>query len=139
MNEVSWIVWCVFGAVLGGCWGSFAHVVYARTPKMWKEWKETGKLTLWWSIPKSHCPTCKTQLSWYENVPIFAWCVLRGRCRHCKTEIPARYALWELAWTVFGALLGFWLNVWVVALFWVAILAFVVFEIGIRGILLIKK
>jgi leader peptidase (prepilin peptidase)/N-methyltransferase len=35
-------------------------------------------------------------LSWYENIPVFSWLVLRGKCRHCKAPISAQYPLVEL-------------------------------------------
>jgi leader peptidase (prepilin peptidase)/N-methyltransferase len=41
--------------------------------------------------------TCEHELSWYENVPLLSWIVLRGRCRHCGATIPARYPAVELA------------------------------------------
>ncbi len=46
--------------------------------------------------PRSLCPFCKKQLSWYENIPFFSWVFLRGRCSGCKTFIPIRYPLVEL-------------------------------------------
>lgn len=66
--------------------GSFLNVVAARVP-------------LRRSIvsPGSACMTCEHELSWYENVPLLSWIVLRGRCRHCGAEIPARYPAVELA------------------------------------------
>jgi leader peptidase (prepilin peptidase)/N-methyltransferase len=65
--------------------GSFLNVVAARVP-------------LRRSIvsPGSACMTCEHELSWYENVPLLSWIVLRGRCRHCGAGIPARYPAVEL-------------------------------------------
>jgi leader peptidase (prepilin peptidase)/N-methyltransferase len=34
-------------------------------------------------------------LSWYENVPLVSWLVLRGRCRTCGVAIPVMYPLVE--------------------------------------------
>ena len=47
-------------------------------------------------MERSHCPHCKTPLSWYENIPLFSWLVLRGKCRHCKAPISPQYPLVEL-------------------------------------------
>ena len=47
-------------------------------------------------VERSHCPHCKTPLSWYENIPLFSWLVLRGKCRHCKAPISPQYPLVEL-------------------------------------------
>src|SRR3954451_23111531 len=45
--------------------------------------------------PRSKCPGCDTQLKAYDNIPLFSWLVLRGRCRRCKTSISARYPVVE--------------------------------------------
>ena len=66
--------------------GSFLNVVAARVP-----------LRRSVVSPGSACMTCEHELSWYENVPLLSWIVLRGRCRHCGAEIPARYPAVELA------------------------------------------
>ena len=47
-------------------------------------------------VERSHCPHCKHQLSWYENIPVFSWLVLRGKCRHCKAPISMQYPAVEL-------------------------------------------
>jgi leader peptidase (prepilin peptidase)/N-methyltransferase len=49
------------------------------------------------SSPRSHCPSCDTQLANRDNVPLLSWVLLRGRCRTCQTRISARYPLVELA------------------------------------------
>src|SRR6202042_699404 len=45
-------------------------------------------------------------LSWWENVPLLSWVLLRGRCRECGTAIGWRYPLVELAvgscWAILG-------------------------------------
>ena len=66
--------------------GSFLNVVAARLP-------------LRRSIvsPGSACMSCSTPLAWYDNIPLVSYAVLRGRCRHCKAEIPWRYPAVELS------------------------------------------
>ena len=44
---------------------------------------------------RSRCPSCKTTLTWRENIPLLSWLVLRGRCRTCGWRIPVRYPLVE--------------------------------------------
>lgn len=39
----------------------------------------------------SRCEMCGHTLSLAEMVPVFGWFLLRGRCRHCKAVISARY------------------------------------------------
>ena len=46
--------------------------------------------------PRSVCDSCGTQITAYDNVPVFSWLLLRGRCRSCQVRIPARYPLVEL-------------------------------------------
>ena len=69
--------------------GSFLNVVAARIP-------------LRRSIvsPGSACPSCDTSLSWYDNVPLVSYAVLRGRCRHCGVSISWRYPAVEAATAV---------------------------------------
>ena len=45
---------------------------------------------------RSSCPECGHHLSWWENIPVLSWIVLRRRCRACGVVIPARYPLMEL-------------------------------------------
>jgi leader peptidase (prepilin peptidase) / N-methyltransferase len=71
----------VFGAVVG----SFLNVVIHRLP--------LGESLV---HPRSRCPSCGTQIAGYDNIPIVSWLVLRGRCRHCKAAISARYPAVEL-------------------------------------------
>lgn len=46
--------------------------------------------------PRSYCPACQTPISWQDNIPVFGYLWLRGRCRHCRAQIPARYPAVEL-------------------------------------------
>jgi leader peptidase (prepilin peptidase)/N-methyltransferase len=47
-------------------------------------------------VERSHCPHCKTPLRWYDNIPLFSWLLLRGRCRYCHASISVQYPLVEL-------------------------------------------
>jgi leader peptidase (prepilin peptidase) / N-methyltransferase len=83
-------------AALGAIVGSFLNVVIYRLP--------LGKSVVW---PASACPHCARELSWYENIPVLSWLVLRGRCRTCAGPIIVRYPLVEaLTGAVFA--LAFW-------------------------------
>ncbi|MEM7556886.1 MAG: prepilin peptidase [Cyanobacteria bacterium P01_A01_bin.84] len=64
--------------------GSFINVVVYRLP--------AGLSVLY---PPSRCPRCFNKLKAYDNVPVFGWLWLRGRCRYCKTKIAARYPIVE--------------------------------------------
>jgi leader peptidase (prepilin peptidase)/N-methyltransferase len=65
--------------------GSFLNVVAARVP-------------LRRSIvrPPSACLSCSQEISWYDNVPLLSYVLLRGRCRHCQAGIPLVYPAVEL-------------------------------------------
>src|SRR5580693_5307550 len=47
--------------------------------------------------PRSFCPGCEKTISWYDNVPVLSYILLRGRCRYCHERIPLRYLVVELA------------------------------------------
>lgn len=47
--------------------------------------------------PGSRCPRCKTPIKPYDNVPVFAWLWLKGKCRSCGLPISPMYPLVELA------------------------------------------
>jgi leader peptidase (prepilin peptidase) / N-methyltransferase len=70
---------------LGLVVGSFLNVCIHRLPR---------EESIAW--PASHCTTCNRPLSWYENVPLLSWALLRGRCRTCRSRISPRYPLVEL-------------------------------------------
>ena len=71
--------------VLGLTFGSFLNVCIYRMPR-----------DLSVVFPGSSCPQCKTPIKFYDNVPVFSWLILRGRCRKCKARISPRYLLVEL-------------------------------------------
>ncbi|TZF90851.1 prepilin peptidase [Cognatilysobacter lacus] len=88
--------------------GSFLNVVILRLPaRLEWSWKRDSREVLELDevydppppgivVERSHCPHCKHVLSWYENIPLFSWLALRGKCRHCKAPISAQYPLVEL-------------------------------------------
>jgi leader peptidase (prepilin peptidase)/N-methyltransferase len=79
--------------------GSFLNVCIYRLP--------VGKSVV---TPRSACPGCGHWIPWYQNIPVFSWLALRGRCSQCRTRIAWRYPLVELAsgvallllWRVYG-------------------------------------
>ncbi len=91
--DAGWLI-VLWLTALGGAIGSFLNVVVYRLP-----------LGISLIDPPSHCPTCKRRIPWYDNVPVFGWIVLRGRCRGCGGSISIRYPLVEaLTATMFGTL-----------------------------------
>jgi leader peptidase (prepilin peptidase) / N-methyltransferase len=69
--------------------GSFLNVVIVRVP-------ERRSLLR----PRSACPRCSAQLSWYDNIPVLSFLLLRGRCRACAEPISWRYPIVEAVTSV---------------------------------------
>jgi len=72
-----------FISILGLIFGSFLNCLI---------WRLREKDSLW---KRSYCPKCKKQLTWYENIPIFSFIFLGGRCHYCKKKISWQYPLVE--------------------------------------------
>jgi len=45
---------------------------------------------------RSFCPQCNSAIQFYDNIPVFSYLWLKGRCRNCKASISLRYPLVEL-------------------------------------------
>jgi leader peptidase (prepilin peptidase)/N-methyltransferase len=71
----------LFGIVIG----SFLNVCITRIPE------EVSIVS-----PGSRCPRCLNPIKPYDNVPVFAWFWLRGKCRNCGLPISPMYPLVEL-------------------------------------------
>ncbi len=84
----------VFAALFGAAIGSFLNVCILR-------WGAEPKQSV--VRPASRCPRCGRGLSWYENIPVVSWIVLRGRCRGCALPISIQYPLVELATAIIWA------------------------------------
>lgn len=73
-------------AVLGLVIGSFLAVVIVRLPRGENLWR-----------PRSSCPACGAVIAWHDNIPVFSFILLGGRCRTCRAAISWRYPALELA------------------------------------------
>jgi leader peptidase (prepilin peptidase)/N-methyltransferase len=71
--------------ILGLAFGSFLNVCVYRMP-----------LGISVVTPRSACPKCKQGIALYDNIPVFSWLILSGRCRHCKSPISPRYMIVEI-------------------------------------------
>jgi leader peptidase (prepilin peptidase) / N-methyltransferase len=94
---------------LGLLVGSFLNVVIYRLPKMMEQqWaaecaelsgqpiaSPAEKLSL--TSPRSRCSNCGHMIAWYENIPVFSYLFLRGKCSVCGTPFGIRYPTVELA------------------------------------------
>jgi len=71
----------IFGLMIG----SFLNVCIGRLP--------AGESVV---SPGSRCPSCRTAIRWYDNIPVVSYLVLGGKCRACKTRISIRYPIVEI-------------------------------------------
>lgn len=78
-------IWLIFIFLMGSCVGSFLNVVIYRLPR------EKSIVT-----PPSACPKCGKNIAFYDNIPLFSWLILRGKCRNCSAQISIRYFIVEL-------------------------------------------
>ncbi|HWE02670.1 MAG TPA: prepilin peptidase [Tepidisphaeraceae bacterium] len=94
------IVYILFLFAFGASVGSFLNVVVWRLPQI-KPIEGEGLFRGFirsiqvLSEPPSHCPKCNRRLKWYDNLPVFGWLKLRGKCRFCRQPISMRYPIIE--------------------------------------------
>lgn len=86
----------VFAGLLGLSVGSFVNVVAYRLP---------AQISL---LGPSQCPSCAAPVRAWQNIPVLSWLLLRGRCRTCRSAIPAQYLIIEaVTGAAFAALAWF--------------------------------
>ncbi|MFJ2366389.1 prepilin peptidase [Pseudomonas sp. NPDC087697] len=129
------LAFVITALVLGLVIGSFLNVVVWRLPKMLeRDWQQQAQDILGLPseapgptynliLPHSQCPHCAHRIRAWENIPLFSYLALRGRCSSCKAPISVRYPLTELACGVLSAFVawhfGFgWQAAWVLVLSW---------------------
>jgi leader peptidase (prepilin peptidase) / N-methyltransferase len=121
-------------AVFGLCIGSFLNVVIHRLPLMMdRGWRmdsaellgvkieEPALITL--STPRSRCPSCSHQITWYENVPLLSYLKLGGKCSACKAPISMRYPAVEVATALLFAACGWRFGAQPQVLLWCGLVA----------------
>jgi leader peptidase (prepilin peptidase) / N-methyltransferase len=81
--------------VLGLLFGSFVSALSYRYPR--------GKSVIG---GRSFCDSCKKSIPWYDNIPLFSFLLLRGRCRVCRKKISLRYPVIEVVSAVSFLLIG---------------------------------
>lgn len=74
----------IYVLVLGLIIGSFLNCL------IWRLHKKEGLLN------RSYCPKCRKQIAWYDNIPVFSFIALRGKCRQCGKGISFQYPAVEL-------------------------------------------
>lgn len=81
MQVVDMILFFVIGLAIG----SFLNVLIFRIDDL--------KSVIY---TRSHCPSCKHVLAWYDLIPFLSFVLLRAKCRYCKTNISWQYPFVEL-------------------------------------------
>ena len=107
--ELDTVVLIFLALILGLLVGSFLNVVIYRVPEgLNRSWKLQAKQMLDLPLdqgeserfnilmPPSHCPSCKTAIKPWQNIPILSYVLLKGQCKHCHIAISLRYPLVEL-------------------------------------------
>lgn len=82
----------IFLFIIGTCIGSFLNVCIHRFPSRLRLWDQLKSL----NSHRSGCPRCSAAIQWRDNIPLFGWLMLKGRCRSCSRPISWRYPLVEL-------------------------------------------
>jgi leader peptidase (prepilin peptidase)/N-methyltransferase len=93
---------------LGAAVGSFLNVVRYRLPR------HMGLVS-----GRSRCPGCNHTISWYDNIPVLSFFILRRRCRWCGWRIPWIYFVIEVSTGIGFLLVWRALPVSEVAPYWV--------------------
>lgn len=71
----------IYGLIIG----SFLNVCIYRIPR-----KESI------IFPASHCTVCNNKIKWYDNLPVFSYIKLKGKCSYCNEKIVIQYPIIEL-------------------------------------------
>lgn len=98
----------VYIFIIGLLFGSFYNVVGMRLPN--------NESII---FPGSHCENCNHKLSWYENIPLFSYILLKGKCKSCHAKISVWYPAIELftgmlfliSYYVFGLTMEFFISI----------------------------
>ncbi|MDD1632272.1 MAG: A24 family peptidase [Methylococcaceae bacterium] len=107
---------CLIGLLVG----SFLNVVIYRLPIMmqrnWRkecteylqidstetEYQEPFNLV----FPLSRCPSCKTPIRPYQNIPVISYLFLKGQCATCSHPISSRYPIIEAFTAITSAIVA---------------------------------
>ena len=110
--------------LIGLVFGSFLNVLIYRLPLGISLLKPIG----------SACPHCNYKIKWYENIPVFSYLLLKGKCSSCSDSISKSYPIVELITAAVTLMLysNFWIGwnmIITISLFYVLIvLSFIDFK-----------
>ena len=107
---ILFFVFCI-GTVIG----SFLNVVILRA--------FSGESIV---LPPSKCPKCGNKLTWWHNIPIISYILLRGKCYFCHEKISIQYPIVEFLTGVIFVAVFFKFGLQVDTLFAFAIAALLI-------------
>ena len=58
-------------------------------------------------VPRSRCPSCKTMIRSFENIPVLSYLLKKGKCQHCNASISLQYPLVELFTAILTGLVAY--------------------------------
>ncbi|MDP1932692.1 MAG: A24 family peptidase [Gammaproteobacteria bacterium] len=133
----------IFAAIIGLLVGSFLNVVIYRVPAMLqREWRQqcceyleldekkfskddpTAKHKVFNLVkPDSHCPQCNAPVRAWQNIPVFSYLFLGGKCAKCSKPISIRYPIIEAVTGLLSVLVvwqfgAMWLTLALLVLTW---------------------
>lgn len=85
----------IFTTVFGLLVGSFLNALIYRLPR---------NINI--ALPRSACIECKKIINWYENIPIFSFIFLRGKCSGCGSKISWEYPAIEVITAFFAFIIA---------------------------------
>ena len=114
------VAWVIFVALFSLLVGSFLNVVIYRLPIMLeRDWKRECQLLFEEEgiklpveipndrfnlvFPHSHCPSCKSPVKPWQNIPVLSYLLQKGKCTNCQTSISLRYPFIEILTAIAGA------------------------------------
>lgn len=113
----------LFAGIIGLMVGSFLNVVIYRLPIMIKRgWKkecqeflelpvtDQSAETFNLALPGSRCPSCNVKIKGYQNIPVFSYLFLRGKCANCQISISLRYPLVEALTGILSVVVAYQLG-----------------------------
>src|SRR4030042_6942237 len=74
-------IFFIVGLIVGSFLGAVNYRLKTAEDIVWK---------------RSHCRHCKTEIRWYDNIPLLSFVILLGKCRECEEKIFWKYPAIEL-------------------------------------------
>ena len=94
------VIQSIFIFIFGLIIGSFLTLYTYRSPR-----------TISVKKGRSKCDRCGKKISWFDNIPLISYLLLKGKCRYCGNKISLRYPLIEFSTGIlFAGIYYFYIN-----------------------------